>query len=172
MRYNRFILLVFLIPFVVFSQPEDYGVPPDEPPPLPPDWSEKIYTVLVAQMTKVLDIRPEQASVFFPTFNQFYKDYTSLKKEERDVMIRLRRLGSPQSKSTSVDVDKALKSFHSLQEKKMKSMEKFFDFSLKSLDPWQTARLHPFMHRFNERLEESIRERMREDRPRRHRGGN
>lgn len=162
MKILCFIVPLLLLPLISFSQPEDIDLPPDELPPLPRDWSEKFYTVLVAQMTKVLDIKPNQANIFFPTFNQFYSDFINVKKEEREIMIKLRRMGMPDANVSANEVGKALKSFQALQEKKLKILEKFLDFSVNTLEPWQAARIHPFLMRFNERVEQAVREQVRE----------
>ncbi|MCX7834452.1 MAG: hypothetical protein N2450_00085 [bacterium] len=162
MKFSILLSLLFWLPIITFAQMDEGEPPPDELPPVPPDWSEKFYTVLVAQMTKVLDIKPNQATNFFPTFNQFYNDFMELKKDEREIMVKLRRMGAPNSEATSAEVSKTLKSFQQLQEKKLKLLDRFLEFSVNHLEPWQAARIHPFLMRFNERIEQAVRERVRE----------
>lgn len=172
-RLMLFILIAF--PLFVFAQPEA----PEDEFPNPRGESvisdDKLETIMIARLTRLLDIKTEQAKLFFPLLSEFERKTRDLRKERIELAVKLRRLGEPGTTSSAVEVDRATKTFMENHRLQMEAIKVFVTASSKVLEPWQVARLQLFIMRFPERVEQLMRERMGRGAPmgggNRHRGG-
>ncbi|MDK9701098.1 MAG: hypothetical protein OEM52_13230 [bacterium] len=169
------LLLLIAFPLFLFAQPEaaddDFPNPPGESPLS----DDKLETIMIARLTRLLDIKTEQAKLFFPLLSEFERKTRDLRKERIELAVKLRRLGEPGSSSTALEVDRVSKTFMENHRLQAEAIKVFVTATSKVLEPWQVARLQLFIMRFPERVEQLMRERMGRGAPKggqnRHRGG-
>ena len=161
------LLVLSLLAVGAFAQPDLLpGGPPGDP-----KWREDMESVMIARLTRILEITPDQAKEFFPLLNEFQKKNETLRKERNESLKRLKQLGNQDTKATQSDVDRSLKAMRESFNNQIEATSVFVDKASKVLQPWQTARLQVFVIRLPDRIEEMVRERMKENHGRRWRGG-
>ncbi len=152
------LLLVIMLLLPLFAFAEAVGGP-DKEPRDNKQWNEQLETVLIARLTRMLDLKSDQAKEFFPLFNDFQEKGRQLRRERQDAMMRIRQFGDPGATPSMVEVQRAVRDLSEIGRKQVDALQLFSDQSAKVLSPRQIARLNLFMIKFPERLEQILRER-------------
>lgn len=121
-----------------------------------PDDREKIKALKVAFFTERLSLSPEEASVFWPLYNQYEEEREALRDRQRsEVRNRLESLGS----IPETEARKILDRYLVLEAREEEAERKFYQKMADQFSATRTLELFKAEHDFRRRLLEEYRKR-------------
>ena len=135
---------------LLFAQP--HGKPSDEQ--RKKDW-ERIQSEKIAFITQELDLTPEEAQVFWPVYNQCWKEVLSSHKATRDAFDEIR--GKKGEELTEAELEKKLNEYIAANEASNQVLAKWYPKFKEVLPIRKVARLYQAEEAFQQRMINNLR---------------
>lgn len=117
--------------------------------------NEEFYEYMIFQMTRTLDLTPEQAEKFFPLYNQQMKKQKAMHDEYKNIM----KDASELKKVNKKDLEKFQENVKAHRMNEVVQKMEFFDEVENILSPEQTLRYMFFEERFRRDLVDELQNR-------------
>ena len=133
MKTSTSILLMFIIPSLLFSQPQN--TKPNK------EKKERIEAMKIAYITEKLDLSSDEAKVFWPVFNDYEKEQLKLRQEKKNMEKKSKEKwkseGRPLEKMTERDLDVYMERIIEYRDKESQLKRKYYIEFKKVLEPYK-----------------------------------
>lgn len=118
---------------------------------------KRMDNMMIWRLTNQLELKTEQAEVFFPIYRQHMIDLKELNQGQKEITNKIKNDIDDNKAFSKTGVRNILLKYHSLEEKKLDQKKQFIKKVENILNPKQIAILGVFKHKMMNEIKEEIR---------------
>ena len=119
---------------------------------------ERMENMMIWRLTDQLELKTEQAEVFFPVYRKHISDLKKINQSQKEIAEKIKIDVDNNRSFTKTGVRNILIKYDSLEEKKLNQKKEFILEVENILDPKQVAILGVFKHKMMKEIKKDLRE--------------